>query len=154
MSTTQQVLQHQSMTGWLRADAGPSHSMQQPASSSKCPFSSEVTAVGEPAANATLTSSSKCPFSNEQSAVQEAHAAPAAVTGVQGPLGLSVSFPPRDYLPFKDEAYKIDLQFDRIAANDVFEIDEHYEEDMQRKGHILATRPAELLYPAVPGVSP
>ena len=67
--------------------------------------------------------------------------------------GLSVSLPVRDYLPFQDEAYKIDLQFERIAINDVFEIDEHYEADMQRKAHILATRPPDLLMPSVAGVS-
>ena len=61
--------------------------------------------------------------------------------------------PARDYLPFKDEAYKIDLKFERIAINNVFEIDEHYEADMQRKAHILATRPPDLLMPSVAGVS-
>ena len=68
------------------------------------------------------------------------------------PLSLSVSFPPREYLPFKDETYKIDLRFDRITPDDIFEIDEEYEADMKRKSHILVTRPAELLLPGVPGV--
>ncbi len=63
-----------------------------------------------------------------------------------------MSFPPREYLPFKDEAYKIDLRFDRITPDDIFEVDEEYEADMKRKSHILATRPAELLLPGVPGV--
>ena len=63
-----------------------------------------------------------------------------------------MSLPPREYLPFKDEAYKIDLKFERITPDDVIEIDEEYAADMKRKSHILATRPAELLLPGVPGV--
>ena len=67
--------------------------------------------------------------------------------------GLSVSFPPRDYLAFKHEPYRIDLRLDRISLADIFEIDEHYEADVARKAHILATRPTEMLLPGVPGVS-
>lgn len=61
--------------------------------------------------------------------------------------------PPRDYLFFKDQAYRIDLKFDRIVHEDIFELDEEYEADMKRKAHILSTRPSELLLPSVPGVS-
>ena len=69
-------------------------------------------------------------------------------------MSLSVTFPPREYLPFKDEPYKIDLRFDRITPDDIFEIDEGYAADMKRKRHMLATRPADLLLPGVPGVNP
>lgn len=61
--------------------------------------------------------------------------------------------PPRDYLAFKDEAYKIDLKLERIAIDDIFEIDEEYDADMKRKALMLATRPAEMMLPTVPGVS-
>ena len=53
----------------------------------------------------------------------------------------------------KNEAYKIDLKFERISLHDIFEIDEHYEADMQRKAYILATRPADLVLPGVSRVS-
>lgn len=69
-------------------------------------------------------------------------------------MSLSATFPPREYLPFKDEPYKIDLRFDRITPDDIFEIDEGYAADMKRKEYILATRPAHLLLPGVPGVTP
>jgi len=99
------------------------------------------------------SSESRCPFggNGSTSLPNQDMARPSAPDG-GNPLNLSVSFPPREYLPFKDEAYKIDLRFDRITPDDIFEIDEEYEADMKRKSHILATRPAELLLPGVPGV--
>lgn len=99
------------------------------------------------------SSESKCPFGGNMVASlpdQDSMTTPAEDGG--NPLGLSVSLPAREYLPFRDEAYKIDLRFDRITPDDIFEIDEEYEADMKRKKHILATRPADLLLPGVPGV--
>lgn len=98
------------------------------------------------------SSESKCPFGGNMVASlpdQDSMTTPAEDGG--NPLGLSVSLPAREYLPFRDEAYKIDLRFDRITPDDIFEIDEEYEADMKRKKHILATRPADLLLPGVPG---
>ena len=60
--------------------------------------------------------------------------------------------PPRDYLAFKDEPYKIDLRLERVTLADIFEIDENYEAEMARKAHILATRPSTMLLPGVPEV--
>jgi hypothetical protein len=99
------------------------------------------------------SSESRCPFGGNGSTnlPNQDLTCPSAPDG-GNPLNLSVSFPPREYLPFKDEAYKIDLKFERITPDDVFEIDEEYEADMKRKSHILATRPADLLLPGVPGV--
>ncbi|DBA97601.1 TPA: hypothetical protein ACH3X3_012506 [Trebouxia sp. C0006] len=98
------------------------------------------------------SSESRCPLggNGSTSLPNQDMARPSAPDGGNS-LNLSVSFPPREYLPFKDEAYKIDLRFDRITPDDIFEIDEEYEADMKRKSHILATRPAELLLPGVPG---
>lgn len=64
-----------------------------------------------------------------------------------------MSLPPREYLVFKDEPYKIDLRLDRITIDDIFEIDEEYEADMERKGLMLDTRPVGMMLPSVPGVS-
>ncbi len=99
------------------------------------------------------SSESRCPFgrSGSTSLPNQDTTRPSVPDG-GSPLNLSVSFLPREYLPFKDEAYKIGLRFERITPDDVFEIDEDYEADMKRKSHILATRPADLLLPGVPGV--
>lgn len=97
-------------------------------------------------------SNSRCPFggSGSETPLQPGLLASASDGGTA--LNLSVSFPPREYLAFKDEAYKIDLRLERIAIDDIFEIDEEYEADMKRKAHILATRPVEMMLPVVPGV--
>lgn len=98
------------------------------------------------------SSESRCPFGgNGNTKLPNQDMTRPLVLNGGDPLSLSVSFPPREYLPFKDETYKIDLRFDRITPDDIFEIDEEYEADMKRKSHILATRPAELLLPGVPG---
>lgn len=107
----------------------------------------------QPSLQPNHSASGKCPFSSTQLTLPQQDTRDEPLTDGKGPLGLSVSLPSRDYLPFKDEAYRIDLKFDRISLNDIFEIDEHYEADMQRKAHILATRPAGLVLPGVPGVS-
>lgn len=102
------------------------------------------------------TSESRCPFggSVSQTSVQTDQLVdpPTSAQSRATPLNLSVSLPPRDYLAFKDEAYRIDLRLDRIAVDDIFEIDEEYEADMKRKAHILATRPVDMMLPMVSGV--
>ena len=101
------------------------------------------------------SSQARCPFGGNSTASlpqQDIPADSASADGGNLP-GLSVSFPPRDYLAFKDEPYRIDLRLDRITLDDIFEIDDDYETDMARKAHILATRPTEMLLPGVPGVS-
>ncbi|DBA84401.1 hypothetical protein WJX77_002687 [Trebouxia sp. C0004] len=98
------------------------------------------------------SSESRCPFGRNGSInLPNLDATRPSVPDGGNLLNLSVSFPPREYLPFKDEAYKIDLKFDRITPDNVFEVDEEYEADMRRKSHILATRPAELVLPGVLG---
>ena len=97
---------------------------------------------------------SQCPFAGSSSPHSLKQPLPSTSTpDDSNPLGLSVTSPSRDYLPFKDEAYTIDLKMDRIAHDDIFELDEEYEADMKRKAHILSTRPTEMLLPGVPGVS-
>ena len=107
----------------------------------------------EPTATA---SKSRCPFggSVSQTSVQtdQLVGPPTSAQSKATPINLSVSFPPREYLAFKNEAYKIDLRLDRIAIDDIFEIDEEYEADMKRKAHILATRPVEMMLLMVPEV--
>ena len=101
------------------------------------------------------SSQARCPFGGNSTASlsQQDKPADSAPADAGNLAGLSVSFPPKDYLAFKDEAYRIDLRLDRITLDDIFEIDEDYEADMARKAHILATRPTEMLLPGVPGVS-
>ncbi len=100
------------------------------------------------------SSESRCPFAGSGStALPDQDTASTSASDGGNPLGLSVSLPPREYLPFRDETYKIDLRFERITLDDIFEIDEEYEADLIRKKNILATRPADLLLPGVPGVS-
>lgn len=96
-------------------------------------------------------SDGRCPFTGSTTTPSDLDTASSS-SGSKRP-GLSVSLPYRDYLPFKDEPYQIDLKFDRISRNAIFEIDEHHEADMARKAHILATRPPELVLPGVAGVS-
>ena len=103
----------------------------------------------------TITSASRCPFGGKGSANPtlpdlSTTSAPAEDEG--SVLGLSVSMPPKDYLAFKDEPYKIDLRLERTTLADIFEIDEQYEAEMARKRHILASRPSTMLLPGVPGV--
>ena len=99
-------------------------------------------------------SNPRCPFGGRGSEKSLQPEQPPTSASDEGKaLNLSVSFPPRDYLAFKDEAYKIDLRLERTTVDDIFEIDEEYEADMKRKAHILATRPAKMMLPEVPGVS-
>lgn len=95
---------------------------------------------------------SRCPFGGHNSPLVQPDSAPISLPTESEPHRLSVSWPPRDYLAFKDEPYKIDLRLDRITLDDIFEIDEEYEADMKRKAVMLDTRPAEMMLPSVPGV--
>lgn len=115
---------------------------------------SEATKETQPSnMKSSSSSQARCPFGGSSTASVPQQDIPADSASADGGslAGLSVSFPPRDYLAFKDEAYRIDLRLDRISLDDIFEIDEVYEADMARKAHILATRPTEMLLPGVPG---
>lgn len=96
---------------------------------------------------------SRCPFGGHNSPLVQLDSPAISLPIETEPHRLSVSFPPRDYLAFKDEPYKIDLRLNRITMDDMFEIDEEYEADMERKALMLDTRPAEMMLPSVPGVS-